>query len=87
MLPPLSETDYRAMLETTAEKVPAYLRETFLRIGRERIVKAAANHQGCRFLEEVLLDTILFEREQLFARPAPVKSPSLASEHSTDSQI
>jgi SpoVK/Ycf46/Vps4 family AAA+-type ATPase len=87
VLPPLVEADYRAMLGATAEKVPAYLRKTFLRLGRERIGRAAANHQGCRFLEEVLLDTILCEREQLFPRPAPATSSPLASEHSPDPQI
>ena len=63
ILPPLIECDYRLMLESTAEKVPSYLRDTFLLLGWDRIAEAVRQQQGCRFLEELMLDTILRERE------------------------
>ena len=61
VLPPLLDRDYRQMLGRSAEKLPAYLRESYLRLGKERIPEAARLHQGCRFLEELLLDVILLE--------------------------
>ena len=63
VLPILGECDYRSMLETTAKKVPSYLRDTFLLLGWDRIAEAVRQQQGCRFLEELMLDTILRERE------------------------
>ena len=61
ILPPLLDRDYRQMLERSAKKLPANLRERYLRLGKERIPEAARLHQGCRFLEELLLDVILLE--------------------------
>lgn len=65
VLPPLKERDYHQMLEQTAAKVPAALRQTFTRLGRHRAVEAFRLQQGARFLEELLLDTILAERAEL----------------------
>ena len=65
VLPPLKERDYHQMLEQTAAKVPAALRQTFIRLGRQRAVEALRLQQGARFLEELLLDTILAERAEL----------------------
>lgn len=64
-LPGLAKADYLAMVEKTAPRMPGYLRGTFLRLAAERLDKAVANQQGCRFLEEALLDTIIFERANL----------------------
>ncbi len=65
VLRPLEEADYFTMLETTATRVPAYLRESFLRIGHAKIPSAADSKQGCRFLEETMLDAILYERSRV----------------------
>jgi hypothetical protein len=61
-LPPLNESDYRNILETIAERVPPYLRKTFLRIGYEKIPAALEMGQGFRFVEDVILQTLLTER-------------------------
>lgn len=73
VLPQLQECDYRRMLEQSAEAVPVYLRNTFLRLGNQRIHGAVACQQGCRFLEELMLDTIIEEKSllQLGDSPSP----------------
>jgi SpoVK/Ycf46/Vps4 family AAA+-type ATPase len=75
ILPPLQHADYVEMLETTAVRVPAYLRQNFLKLGRERIPAALEMQQGCRYLEDLMLETILTERECLRA------SPSIEGQH------
>lgn len=65
ILPPLQRADYFSMLKDTAARVPSYLRETFLRLGSEKISEAISMQQGCRFLEELMLNTILTERAHL----------------------
>jgi len=65
VLPELRECDYRRMLEQSAEKIPAYFRKTFLMLGYQRIPGAVACRQGCRFLEELMLDTIIEEKTQM----------------------
>lgn len=62
ILPALRNDDYHQMLAHMAAKVPSYLRKTFVRLGREGIPGAVQTQQGCRFLEELMLDTILHER-------------------------
>jgi hypothetical protein len=64
-LPRLSESDYHSILRITSQKVPPFLRETFLRLGESRVPTALGNQQGVRFLEEVLLDTLVVERAAL----------------------
>ena len=53
------------MLEQTAEKVPLPLRDTFLLLGWDRIAEAARRQQSCHFMEELMLDTVLLEREAM----------------------
>jgi len=65
ILEPLHEADYESMLTAIAPRVPHYLRETFLRIGREGVGAAMSMQQGCRFIEDVMLQTILSERASL----------------------
>jgi len=65
VLPELRECDYRRMLEQSAVKIPVCFRETFLRLGYTRIPGAVACRQGCRFLEELMLDTIIEEKSQM----------------------
>lgn len=73
ILQPLVLRDYVVMLESMAHKVPGYLRETFLRLGRSRLPEVARLRQGSRFLEELMLDTLLIERANMrdFKRAAP----------------
>lgn len=74
VLPALHSEDYVAMLERTAPQVPAYLRESFLRIGHENISGAIEMNQGCRFLEDILLEAILAERSCLNVNPPQEKN-------------
>ncbi|CAN5359088.1 hypothetical protein BH09VER1_BH09VER1_53050 [soil metagenome] len=62
VLPELNQADYETMLESTAARVPIYLRQTFLRLGYEKIPAAIAMRQGCRFVEDLMTDTLLAER-------------------------
>jgi hypothetical protein len=64
-LPSLLESDYHSILRIASQKVPPFLRETFVRLGERRIPLALANQQGVRFLEEILLDTLIIERAAL----------------------
>jgi SpoVK/Ycf46/Vps4 family AAA+-type ATPase len=65
ILPQLVFRDYEEMLLRAAESIPSYLQKTFLDLGPGRIQKALEARQGCRFIEELLLDTILLEREAM----------------------
>lgn len=73
IIPELRLHDYEAMLDVGAAQIPAYLRQTFLQLGKETIPQAMETRQGCRFLEDLLLDTILAERASLQeVTPKPV---------------
>lgn len=61
-LPALNIADYSAMLDASIGTIPSYLRNRFGQLGRERIAEASRQQQGVRFLEEVMLDTIIAER-------------------------
>lgn len=71
VLPQLDEPDYRRMLEQAGALVPAYVQKAFYRIGEARIEEAVRCRQGCRFVEEVLLDAILEERAAVSAPLSP----------------
>lgn len=77
VLPQLVEADYKRMLEQSAVEVPAYLRETFLRLGYQRIPGALMCQQGCRFVEELVMDTIMEERSMLKSVENLVPDPKL----------
>ena len=79
-LPQLSRRDYRRMVEDTSAQVPVYLRETFLRLAHNRIESAMRCQQGCRFLEEVMLDTIIAERENIKNWKKPHDPPAQLGE-------
>jgi len=64
-MPPLRHADYHHMLEQLSPGIAPALRRTFIRLGEERIPEACRLMQGTRFVEELLLDTILAEREEL----------------------
>jgi hypothetical protein len=64
-MPPLAPADYRHMLEQLSPGIAPALRRTFIRLGEERIPEACRLMQGTRFVEELLLDTILTERAEL----------------------
>lgn len=76
-LPKLTADDYRRMISQTAAQVPVYLRDTFLRLANERIASAIECQQGCRFLEEIMLDAIIHERESIKNWKNPAESPAL----------
>ena len=64
-MPPLKLADYRHMLEQLSPGIAPALRRTFIRLGEQRIPEACRLMQGTRFVEELLLDTILAERAEL----------------------
>lgn len=64
-MPPLAPDDYRHMIEQLSPGIAPALRRTFIRLGEERIPEACRLMQGTRFVEELLLDTILAERAEL----------------------
>jgi len=74
VLPQLTREDYVTMLEHTAPRVPSYLRATFLRLGYQKIPAAMAMRQGCRYVEDLMTDTLLAERACL-REPAPPVDP------------
>ena len=80
VLPQLQRRDYIKMLESTAVRVPSYLRDGFLRIGHESISEAIEMNQGCRFLEDTLLESILAERRSLKVIPTQEKQHSRQTE-------
>ena len=65
VLPPLKVQDYHQMIDQIAPRVPPALRNTFIRLGRQGADDACRLGQGPRFLEELMLDTILAERAAL----------------------
>ncbi len=62
ILPEITETDYRLMLEHMADHVPVTWRNRFLDIGFSRIDQAVRHQKGARFLEEILLSAVVEER-------------------------
>lgn len=62
ILPEISESDYRMMLEQMANHVPDTWRKRFLEIGFSRIEQAVRHQKGARFLEETLLSAVVEER-------------------------
>lgn len=66
----LGDSDYIHMLKAISFLVPPYLRKTFEQIGLEMIPAALNMRQGCRFLEDVMLQTLLAERA-LLQLPSP----------------
>ena len=75
-LPKLSREDYRQMISRTAAQLQDPLRDTFLRLANERIEAAIQCQQGCRFLEEIILDSIICERELINDTRKPNKYPA-----------
>jgi hypothetical protein len=65
VLRPLVESDYRQMLDSASACIPAILKSKFLQLGRERIPEACRLQRGARFVEEIILETILLERSEL----------------------
>lgn len=62
---PLVENDYSMMLDSAVASIPAILRSKFLQLGRARIPEAYRLQRGARFVEEIILDTILSERSEI----------------------
>ena len=58
-LPLLRETDYRLMLEQVQARSPVALQPLIATIGRETLPSAVVSQSGCRWLEEVMLETLI----------------------------
>ncbi len=65
ILPELTKSDYRMMVETMAEKISETWRGRFLELGLARLNQAVRHQKGARYLEETLLSAIVMEREAL----------------------
>jgi len=65
VLPQLTEADYHRMLQLTASRLPTFLMKTFLLMGERRIPAALNCQQGCRFVEELLLDVLMQEHDAI----------------------
>lgn len=65
VLPPLVESDYRQMLDSVSARVPSIWKSRFIQLGLNRIPEACRLRQGARFLEEIMLETIIEERSEL----------------------
>jgi|GEM_PF-610496 len=61
ILPEITNSDYRVMLEHMAEHVPDTWRKRFLELGISRIGQAIKHQKGARFLEEILLTAVVEE--------------------------
>jgi hypothetical protein len=75
ILPELTKTDYKRMVETMADQVPEVWRARFLELGYSRIAEAVRHRKGARYMEEILLSAIVEERGSLanFV-PSPVST-------------
>lgn len=87
ILPPLHESDYLHMLEAIAPQVPSYLRQTFERIGLEKIPAAIKMRQGCRFVEDVMLQTLLTERASVQMSPPALVAQSEKQENQKEEKF
>jgi len=65
VLPPLTERDYSQMLDSVSGSIPSIWKTRFMKLGSERIPEACRLQQGPRFLEEILLESVLAERAEL----------------------
>lgn len=81
VLPQISESDYRIMVETMAEHVPDTWRKRFLELGLSRIEQAVKHQKGARFLEEVLLSAVVEERAALANFVPEPEAPSVATKN------
>jgi SpoVK/Ycf46/Vps4 family AAA+-type ATPase len=78
ILPEISESDYRMMVEHMAEHVPETWRRRFLELGLSGIEQAIRHQKGARFLEETLLTAVVEERAALTNFiPDPMVTPEL----------
>jgi len=87
LLPSLNESDYRRMLDETANEMPESLRRPFLRIGQTRIEQAHNDKQGCRFLEEVMLETMMTNGVEVPRRPVGPVVPIVAPKPNNDKTV
>ena len=78
ILPQLTEADYHRMLQLTAPRLPTFVQQTFLLMGERRIPGALNCHQGCRFVEELLLDVFIQEHDAILDKTIE----RLGTEHS-----
>jgi len=65
ILPEMKQSDYEEILLKSAESMPEYLQRTYMELGLERIQRACEAKQGCRFVEELLLDSLIAEKEAM----------------------
>lgn len=76
VLPPLDIKSYEQMAEAALEQLPQWLHNTFRAVSALRIRDAVRRQSGARFVEDVLLESLLAERE---AKAIPAFKPTAAS--------
>ena len=64
-IPPLGRADYLRILESFLDRMPAFWRDRFATVARERIDDAVSLQLGTRFFEESLLLTLMRERQEI----------------------
>lgn len=87
ILPELVENDYRVMVETMADRIPALWRQRFLELGLARLDQAVSHQKGARYLEEILLAAIVAERSSLANYIPPPVPPEKTGKDPDEPQI
>lgn len=64
-IPPLARADYLLILDSLLDRMPAFWRERFAVVARERIDDAVRMQLGTRYFEEALLSTLVKERREI----------------------
>lgn len=64
-IPPLVREDYLGMLDSILGRMPEFWRERFAIVARAKIDDALRMQLGTRFFEEVLLSTLVKERQEM----------------------
>lgn len=62
---PLERADYLRILDSLLDRMPTFWRDRFAIVARERIDDAVRMKLGTRFFEEVLLSTLVKERQEI----------------------
>jgi len=84
ILPTLSKSDYRFMIETIAENISDTWKKRFLELGMSRLDQAVRDKKGARYSEEILLAAIVEERSCMANWTPESESPEAPTHDSDD---
>lgn len=80
ILPTLTKTDYRSMIETMAENISDTWKRRFLELGMARLDQAVRDQKGARYPEEILLAAIVAERSCMLNWTPECEAPETATD-------